>query len=316
MQTETLQKAKRKTITDRIFRGVFFSITVFSALIIIFITIFIVVKGSTPFFKNYEIKGGTYKVNLWKFLTGTTWFQSPNVYGAGYVILDTLYVTLVSLIIAVPISILTALFISRIAPKVVAKILNTVIELLASIPSVIYGLFGSAIVTIIVKNIASWPLFNYQSAGGLSGLAAAIVLAMMIIPTITMVSVTAINAVKQDQVNGALALGASVTQANFKVVLTGAKSGIFSGIILGVGRALGEATAVSMVIGNAGSGPNFNLFATSRTLTSTMLLGIHETSGLDYDIRFSVGVILIVFILLTNILLNLVKNRMGNNHAK
>ena len=139
---------------------------------------------------------------------------------------------------------------------------------------------------------------------------------MMIIPTITMVSVTAINAVKQDQVNGALALGASVTQANFKVVLTGAKSGIFSGIILGVGRALGEATAVSMVIGNAGSGPNFNLFATSRTLTSTMLLGIHETSGLDYDIRFSVGVILIVFILLTNILLNLVKNRMGNNHAK
>ena len=158
--------------------------------------------------------------------------------------------------------------------------------------------------------------FGFQSAGGLSGLAASIVLAMMIIPTITMISVTSINAVKEDQILGSLALGCSKTETNFKVVLRSAKSGIFSGIILGVGRALGEATAVSMVIGNAGMGPNFNLFDISRTLTSTMMLGMHETSGLDYDIRFSVGVMLIVIILITNLLLNLVKRKIGENNGK
>jgi len=175
-------------------------------------------------------------------------------------------------------------------------------------------LLSNFIITLIVKNLSN--ALGFQSAGGLSGLSAALVLAMMIIPTITMVSVTAINAVKKDQILGSLALGASITQTNFKVVLTGAKSGIFSGVILGVGRALGEATAVSMVIGNAGSGPNFNLFDTSRTLTSTMLLGMHETTGMDYDIRFSVGILLIVIILLTNVGLNIVKRRIGNANKK
>ena len=142
-------------------------------------------------------------------------------------------------------------------------------------------------------------------------LAAALVLAIMIIPTITLLSITAIKAVRDDQINASLALGASPTQTNFKIVLRAAKSGIFSGIILGVGRALGEATAVSMVAGNAGSGPNFNPFGLTRTLTSTMLMGIKETTGLDYDIRFSVGLVLIVIILLSNALLNFAKKKVA-----
>jgi len=313
MNDTNYKRIKRKTVTDKVVKNLFKIIAIFCALIVIFITLFILIKGMTPFFKTYNINGEASKVGFIDFVFGGTWFEAPSKYGVGFIIIDTIYVTLIALLIAVPISILTALFISRIAPKWLSIFFNTTTELLASIPSVIFGLFGSYIVTQIIKGLSN--SFGYQSAGGLSGLSAAIVLAMMIIPTITMISVTAINAVKKDQILGSLALGASVTQTNFIVVLKSAKSGIFSGVILGVGRALGEATAISMVIGNAGSGPTFNLFDTSRTLTSTMLLGIHETSGVDYDIRFSVGIVLIVIILVTNVLLNLIKKRIGSKHG-
>ena len=282
-------------------------IAILCASVILFIISFILIKGIAPFIKKYDINGNFTTVNFGTFLTGMSW--GKNLYGIGFIIIDTLYVTLLSLIIAVPISALTALFISKIAPKKLGKILNTIIEILASIPSIIYGLFGAGFVTLIVKNIAN--LFNFQTAGGISTLSAVLVLAMMIIPTITMLSVTAINAVKEDLIKGSLALGASKTQTNFKLVLTSAKSGIFSGIILGVGRALGEATAVSMVAGNKTSGPTFNIFDTTRTLTTTMLEGFKETTGLDYDIKYSVGIVLIIIILVTNVILNAVKNKIG-----
>jgi len=300
---------KKKTKIDEAVHGVLFVITLLCASIIVFIVLFIIIKGSSPFLKSYSIGGNLYKVNLWTFLIGNEWYVYPAKYGVGFIIIDTFFVVFLSLLIAVPISVLTALFISRIAPKVIGKTLSYVIELLASIPSIIYGLFGRAKITQGVKWVSSF--FGYQSAGGISALSTVIVLAIMILPTITLLSLTAINAVRDDIIKGSLALGASPTQTNFKLVLRGAKSGIFSGIILGVGRALGEATAVSMVAGNAGTGPSFNLFDTTRTLTSTMLLGLNETSGLDYDIRFSVGIILIIMILLTNLLLNLVKRSIG-----
>ena len=305
---------KRKVVTDKIARTLLLSVTVLCSLFVVLITLFIVYKGVAPFFKTYVVEGNEYKIDFFKFLTGNMWFKNPNIYGAGYVIVDTIFITFMALLVAVPISVLTALFISRIAPKWLAKILNGAIELLASIPSVIYGLFGLMVITNVVKNISSF--FGFQSAGGLSSLSASLVLSMMIMPTITMLSVTAISSVKEDQVLGSLALGCSKTETNFKVVLKAAKSGIFSGIILGLGRALGEATAVSMVVGNAGSGPNFNPFDTSRTLTSTMLLSMHETVGMDYDIRFSIGMILIIMILLTNIGLNAIKKKMGKTYGK
>jgi phosphate transport system permease protein len=142
-------------------------------------------------------------------------------------------------------------------------------------------------------------------------MAVVILLALMILPTITTISITAIKAVSEDLEQASLALGATKTQTNFKVVLSAAKSGIFAGAILGLGRAFGEATAVSMVAGNKLFGPTFNLFDITRTMTSTILAGLKETVGLDYDIRFTVGIVLMVVILLSNLSINYVKNRIG-----
>ena len=187
--------------------------------------------------------------------------------------------------------------------------MTTVVELLGSVPSVVYGVFASGTIVSIVDTIAQ--AFGIRSWGGNSSLAVILLLAIMIYPTITMISIAAIRGVPKELENGSLALGASPTQTNFKVVLASAKSGIFTGLILGLGRAFGEATAVSMVAGNKMFGPSFNLFDITRTLTSTMLAGLKETSGLDYDIRFSVGIVLMLIILMTNYLINRVKSRVG-----
>ncbi len=298
-----------KMRSDIAMRSYLMLITTICASIIIIIVGFILYKGILPFFTTYKISNEFYRVNAIHFLFANTWFQTPNLYGIGFIFINTLYIMVLSLLIAVPISVLTALFIVRIAPKPLRTVLSYMIELLASIPSIIYGVFGVGVITALVRSIGSF--FGYQSAGGISILATIIVLAIMIIPTITLISMTSIQAVKKDIIDGSLALGASPMETNFKVVLSASKNGIFTAIILGTGRALGEATAISMVIGNSGSGPNFNLFDTSRTLTSTILLGLKETSGLDYDIRFSVGIVLILLILCTNWILNIIKRKVG-----
>lgn len=300
---------KKKTVGDRIAHFVFLGLALLCASVIIVIVGFITVKGIQPFIKAYAIRGQFYTVNFFTFLFSSSWFVAPNNYGIGFVIVNTLYIVFLALILAVPTSVFTALFVSKIAPKWLSHTIHYVIELLASVPSIIYGLFGIGVITVGVTALARF--FGVQSAGGISILATVIVLAMMITPTITMISITSLNAVKRDLIDGSLALGASPTQTNFKVVLAGARSGIVSGVMLGLGRALGEATAISMVIGNAGSGPSFGLFQTSRTLTSTILLGLSETTGLDYDIRFSVGIVLVIIILLTNLALRVLQKKLG-----
>ena len=299
----------RKSKGDRAIAWVFHILGIACASFIVIIILFILIKGLDPFFKEYRIDDKLYRVNLFDFLTGDTWFKYPNKYGIGFVILDTIYVTILALLLATPLSILSALFIVRIAPKPLAHILNTSIELLSSIPSIIYGVFGMGVITTMVKAMGN--SIGIQTAGGFSMLSMVIVLALMIYPTITMVSITSIRAVKASVIQGSLALGASQTETNFKVVLSSAKTGIFVGITLGVGRALGEATAISMVCASAGSGPNFNIFDSTRTLTTSILLGMSETTGLDYDIRFSVAVVLIILILVTNLALAFVKRRVG-----
>ena len=306
-QTNQSDITIKKSIMDKIWRYFFLTVTLICSSVIIFIVLFILIKGLTPFIKSYHINGAFYKVDFIKFIFGSRWFKNPNIYGIGFIIVNTIYVTIISLLMAIPISILTALFIAKIAPKKISTILSYIIELLSSIPSVIYGMFGMGVVTKIVKALSNF--FGYQSAGGLSVLTVAIVLAIMIIPTITMISVSSIQAVKKAYIEVFLSLGAFITQTNFKIVLSSAKNGIFSGVILGIGRALGEATAVSMVAGNPSSGPNFHPFEATKTLTSTMLQGLTEAEGLEYDIRFSVGIVLIMLILGSNLLLNLIKRR-------
>lgn len=308
---------QRKTMIhiDRFVKVSLQSLALLSSSFIFIVTGVILTKGITPFVTQ---NGGLGSVNLWSFLTGNTWLIGPTfqstIYSVGFIIIQTIYVVFLSLFISFPVGVLTALFIAKIAPKKLAELLRTVVEMLASIPSIIYGLFGAGVILRFVYNLSS--VFGYQSKGGNSVLSTIIILALMTMPTITTVSEVAIRSVDKSLIEGSLALGATETQTHFKVVLAAAKSGIFTSAILGVGRALGEATAVSLVAGGRRSGLSFNILDTTSTLTTTMLEGMKDSAGLDYDIRFSVGLVLMAVILLTNFTLNAIKRKVGNVHVK
>ena len=309
IREDTLKRAKAKTKADLAVRSLLFAVCLISALSVIFIIIFIFIRGMKPFVTSYDIDGEKFRVNMWSFLTGNEWHRGVASYSVGYIILNTIYVAILTMLLTAPISIFTALVIVRMSNRYFGAVINSVIEILAAIPSVIYGMFGMGVITKWAKGFAN--VFGIQTAGGLSTFSVVMVLTMMSVPTVTMLTVTSLKAVNKNLVNGSLALGASRSETNFKVILPAAKSGIFAGLIMGLSRALGEATAVTMVAGNAIAGPNFSIFSTTRTLTSTMLTGLSEASGLAYDIRFSVGIVLIFIIIGFNLLLNLVNKRLG-----
>jgi len=313
--------------TDRVVRWIFLALTVLCASVIVVILAFIVIRGLKPFFVTYREKlySGQETVGTASFsyfLSGTMYnkgfdFETNHyLYGVGHLIVNTLILNFYTILIAVPSSVLTALFISKIAPKPVAAVIKSGVDLLASIPSVIFGVFGMGVVVPLIRSWArAWGMV---SASGVSLLSGAIILSLMILPTITSVSVTALDGVHKDQIEGSYALGASKTQTNFKICLKAAKSGIFAGIILGLGRALGEATAVSMVCGSPIQGIAWNPFAPTVSLTSEMLLSIGEATpdSMNYDIRFSAGLVLMIIILVTNVLLNDVKDRVSDVNPK
>ena len=305
-----MKQIQVKKIVDNIVEKTLFFTALLSASFIILVIVVIFERGISPFISDND---GLGPVNLLNFLTGIIYLDGPtfasNAYGIGYLIISTLYIAFLSLAIAMPVSIFSALLIAKIAPRWFASILRSVIEILASIPSIVYGLFGAGVILDLVYQLS--VIVGIQSSAGFSVLSTVIVLAIMMIPTMTVITEVAIRSVHKDLIQGSLALGASQTQTHFKVVLAAAKSGIFTAAILGVGRALGEATAVSLVAGSRRSGISFELFETTATLTSTMLLGMKETVGLDYTIRFSIGLVLMVVILLTNVILNFVKSKVG-----
>ncbi|ETA82270.1 phosphate ABC transporter permease [Youngiibacter fragilis 232.1] len=297
---------KRRKIMDAIGKTIFRTAGMISAVLIVLIFVFITIRGIRVFLPNYEYG----QVNLIDFLTGLVWRQDQGNYGVLFIVINTLVASIGAAILSFPISVLTALFIVKIAPKNLKSLFTTVVELLAAIPSVVYGVFAAGVIVKGVEGIAA--AFGVSTFGGNSLLAVIILLAIMIFPTMTSIAIVAIQSVDVKIELGSLALGASKTQTNFKVVLAAAKSGIFAGLILGLGRAFGEATAVSMVAGNKFYGPTTSIFDITRTLTSTMLSGLKETSGLDYDIRFSVGIVLMMVILMTNFLVHWVKRRIGS----
>ncbi|MCU0104754.1 phosphate ABC transporter permease subunit PstC [Acholeplasma vituli] len=318
MQSKVLLKQTQERHNqwlDKTIKYILLGFAILSSSFIFIIAGVIMVKGVTPFVTN---NNGLGSVNLLQFIKGTTWLIgesfNSNLYGVGFLIISTLFIAFLSLVISFPIGVLTALFIAKIAPKRLADLLRTVIEMLASIPSIIYGLFGAGVILKLVYDFSA--LMGYQSKGGNSILASVLVLAIMTIPTIASISEVAIRSVNKAIEHGSLALGASVTQTHFKVVLTSAKSGIFTSAILGIGRVLGEATAVSLVAGGRRSGIHFNILDTTSTLTTMMLEGMKETTGLDYDIRFSVGIVLMAVILITNFTLNFIKKKVGNVDVK
>lgn len=315
MQSTIKKKFQKNSLIDLSVYQILRGLAILTASFIFVVAGVIFAKGVTPFITD---NGGLGAVPVVPFLTGNTWLIGPtfqsNLYSVGFIIIQTMYVVFLSLLISFPIGVLTALFIAKIAPKRIAEVFRTIIEMLASIPSIIYGLFGAGVILQVVYDFSA--LLGYQSKGGNSVLSAVIILALMTIPTITTVSEVAIRSVDKTLIHGSLALGASPTQTNFKVVLAAAKSGIFTGAILGVGRALGEATAVSLVAGGRRAGLSFDILDTTSTLTTTMLEGMKESAGLDYNIRFSVGIVLMVVILLTNLILNTIKKKVGSVHVK
>lgn len=298
-----------KQIKNILMKGVFRLCGLIAGSMILFIVGFILIKGVSVFLPSY----GEGQLSFVKFITGMTWQAETGQYGVLFIIINTLVTSFFALLLSFPISVLTALFIVKIAPKWLSSLMQLVIELLAAIPSIVYGVFASGIIVSFVDSLAM--ALGYSTFGGRSLLSVVILLAIMILPTMTSLSITAIASVSSNLEQASLALGASETQTNFKVVLASAKSGIFAGLILGLSRALGEATAVSMVAGNRSLGPTLNPFDITRTLTSTMLSGLSETTGADYDVRFSVGIVLIILILTSNLIIHAVKRKVGHHES-
>lgn len=237
------------------------------------------------------------KIGVFKFLFGQVWNPEHSEFGILPMILASLLATFLAIFIAVPIGILCAVFLSYLASKRAGEIFLFAIELLASIPSVVYGLLGAMLIAPMI--------FNWQTKVGLpqsgSLLAASLVLVIMVLPTIISVSVNAINAVPDSYYQGSLALGSSPLQAIFKVVLPAAKNGVATGVVLGVGRAVGETMAVMMVAGNSPILPSF--LEPARLLTVGISLEWAYSSGLHREALYGIGLVLFVFIMGINIFL-------------
>lgn len=242
------------------------------------------------------------KIGVFNFLLGTDWAPTnvPAQYGIFPMILGSLYVTAGAIIIGVPIGIFTAVFMARICPKRLYKILKPAVDLLAGIPSVIYGFFGIVVIVPLIRNTFG--------GNGSSILTASILLGMMILPTIIGTSESAIRAVPGELYDGAVALGASKERALFFVVLPAAKSGIMAAVVLGIGRAIGETMAVVMVAGNQAvvRMPN-ELLKGVRTLTANIVLEMGYAAELHREALIATGVVLFVFILIINLLFSLLK---------
>ena len=219
-------------------------------------------------------------------------------YGILPFILTSVYGTAGAIVLGVPIGFLTAVYLSKVAPKKVRTVLEAAVSLLAGIPSVVYGLVGMLVLVPAIRKTFHLP-------DGASLFAAIIVLAVMILPSIIKVSVTALEAVPPEYEQGSLALGATDTETWFKISVPAAKSGIAAGIVLGIGRAIGEAMAVMMVAGNSPNMPD-SLFRSVTFLTTAIAKEMSYASGLQKQALFSIALVLFVFIMLINVVLNVV----------
>lgn len=240
------------------------------------------------------------RIGVWDFLSGQKWKPGNEIFGVLPFIVGSIYVTAGALIVGVPAGLMTALFMSRFASKKIVKVMRPAVSLLAGIPSVVYGFFGLVVIVPLVRELLGGT--------GSSLLTGCILLGMMILPTIITVSESALNAVPASYYEGALALGATHERSVFHVVLPAAKSGVMAAIILGVGRAIGEATAVMMVAGNRTTMPK-SLLKGVRTLTSNIVMEMGYATDLHREALIATAVVLFVFILIINVLTSILKRR-------
>ena len=240
------------------------------------------------------------EIGIVKFLLGKTWRPGNEIFGILPMILGSIYVTAGALLVGVPIGILTAIFMARFCPKKLYAVLKPCISLMAGIPSVVYGFFGLSVLVPFTRE-----LFG---GDGNSILTASILLGLMILPTIISVSESAIRTVPDKYYQGSLALGATHERSVFLTIVPAAKSGILAGVILGLGRAIGETMAVITVAGNQPRMPK-GILAGARTLTANIVSEMGYASGLHREALIATGVVLFVFILLINLIFSLIKGK-------
>jgi len=305
---EISKLSRKKSTAEKVAQVVFTICASFTILAVLSIMAYMIINGTPALFK----------VGIKELLFGTVWkpTAAEPEYGIFYVILTSLVGTLMAILIGVPIGILTAVFLAEATPARVSAIVRPAVELLAGIPSVIYGLLGIMILNPIMYKL-ELALFKdsqtHQFTGGANLISAVIVLAVMILPTVINMSETAIRAVHPRLKASSLALGATHIQTIFHVILPAAKSGILSAIMLGVGRAIGEAMAITLV---SGSSVNFPLpFNSVRFLTTALVSEMGYASDLHREVLFTIGLVLFVFIMIINIVMEKMIKNGGHEHA-
>ena len=246
-----------------------------------------------------------FKIGPMQFLLGTTWKPGNDIFGILPMILGSIYVTAGAILVGVPIGLLTAIFMAFYCPKKLYGLLKPCTELLAGIPSIVYGFFGMVIIVPAVRAVAG--VFGADISGS-SILAASILLGIMILPTIIQLTSAAVKAVPNSYYEGSLALGATDERSVFRATVPAAKSGILASVVLAIGRAIGEAMAVKMVIGNQ---PRLtsDLLSGIRTLTSGIVIEMGYAEGLHREALIAAGIVLFVFILLINASFSVLKRR-------
>ena len=279
-----------KNLKETLMHGVFLGAACASILAVALICIFLFANGVPAIAE----------IGPLEFLGGMRWKPLNNMFGVFPMIVGSIYVTAGAIVVGVPIGILCAVFMARFCPKKIYPILKPMIELMAGIPSIVYGFFGLVVIVPLMQDVFG--------GSGKSVLTASILLGIMILPTIIGVSESAIRAVPESYYEGALALGDTHERSVFRAVLPAAKSGIMAGVILGIGRAIGETMAVIMVAGNQAVIPG-SLLAGVRTLTANIVLEMGDAADLHREALIATGVVLFVFILIINLLFSLVKRR-------
>ena len=277
----------RKKLFENTVHGVFLILGLVTVACVLLITVYLVISG-IPAIKE---------IGLVKFLFGKTWASTAAEpqYGILPFILTSIYGTAGAILLGVPVGFLTAVYLAKLAPSKIKAVLSEAVSLLAGIPSVVYGLVGMLVLVPAIRKIFNVP-------DGASLLAAIIVLAIMILPSIIKVSLTALEAVPKEYEDASLALGATDIETYFRVSVPAAKSGIAAAVVLGVGRAIGEAMAVMMVSGNAPNMPS--IFESVRFLTTAVASEMSYSAGLQRQALFSIALVLFLFIMLINATLN------------
>ena len=280
--------AQKKKWFEAAVHGIFLILGLITVGCVLLITVYLIVSG-IPAIRE---------IGLLKFLFGRTWASTASQpqYGILPFILTSVYGTAGAIALGVPVGFLTAVYLSKVAPKGVRTVLQSAVSLLAGIPSVVYGLVGMLVLVPAIRKAFHLP-------DGASLLAAILVLAVMILPSIIKVSVTALEAVPKEYEDASLALGATPVETYFRVSVPAAKSGIAASVVLGVGRAIGEAMAVMMVSGNVPNMPS-SIFESVRFLTTAVASEMSYSSGLQQQALFSIALVLYLFILLINASLN------------